>query len=82
MSDQPNERRDALGDTNEPGLPRAERQQNADAPSPGGSAQGIDATGARGTADGGLAAEDDFGSEGGGLTGARGSDEHDPEKSA
>ncbi len=77
MTDEPKERRDALGDTNEPGLARADRQQSPDAPSPGGSAQGIDETGARGTADGGLAAEEDFGTEGGGLTGARGSDERD-----
>ena len=79
MTDEASERRDALGDTNEPGLARAERQQNPDAPAPGGSAPGIDRTGERGTADGGLAAEDDFGTEGGGLTGASGSDEHDAE---
>ncbi len=54
----------------EPGLPRAEREESADAPARGGGTQGIDTTGARGTTEGGLAAEDDFGSEGAGLTGA------------
>lgn len=56
----------------EAGSPRAERQENPEAPAPGGSAQGIDTMGERGTMAGGLAAEEDFGSEGAGLTGATG----------
>ena len=55
----------------ETGASPAEQTSRRDAAAPGGGTQGIDGAGARGTADGGLSAEEDVGIQGSGLTGAR-----------
>ena len=64
----------------DPGRPRAEGLSPRDAPAPGGSAQGIPTAGERGTREGGLSAEEDFGVEGSGLTDARAVDARDDEE--